>query len=499
MKILLFNVPITFNSWQSTEAPMGVAYIASLLRKSGHQVRIKDFEVERFSKRVIFDLVDEFRPNLAGVSFRTPSFNSAKIVCSILKERMRSLPIVLGGPHATAFPKETLKATGADMVVRGEGEFATLEIIDALGGKLNLEQVKGLTYKIGETIYHNQERQLLSEEMIAKLPWPARELLPMERYNINVVLSSRGCPFACIYCDKVISSRKIKFRSPEDVAAEIIFIKEKYKKSAFYFIDEHFLVNKQRAEHILDLLLKARKDTGTEFRWACQSRVDAVDERILRKAKEAGCYEIHYGLETGDETELAFINKKTTLKQAEEAVRIAKRCGIFVRANFMIGFPISTHQSIRNSIRFAKKIPIDRYRFFIVSPLPNTKMWDYVLEHDQLAEDFDWNRDHFLSPALKIEGLSKEDILEYVGAAYLHTLKRHSINEILSPEIFFKFSKIIYLVFKTKKIRGNKFSIYFPKTTNLLLEIWLLIKGYPLLRKLRFIRKIIAVEKSLQK
>lgn len=497
MKILLFNVPIAFNSWQNTEVPMGVAYIASVLRKNGHQVMIKDFEVERFIKKVIFDLVDEFRPDLAGISFRTPSFSSAKAVCSILKEKQSSLSVVLGGPHVTAFPRETLQNIGADMVVRGEGEFAMLEIIDALSGRMPLEQVEGLTYKIGGNIYHNEDRQLLSEDIINKLPWPARELLPMERYNIDVVLSSRGCPFACIYCDKVISSRKIKLRSPEDVVAEILFIKERYKKPAFYFIDEHFLANKQRAERILDLLLKAREQTGVELKWICQSRVDAIDENILKRAKEAGCYEIHYGLETGDETELTFINKRTTLKQAEEAVHIAKKCGIRIRGNFMIGFPISTHQTIRNSIRFAKKLPIDRYRFFIVSPLPNTKMWDYILEHNQLAEDFDWNHDHFLYPNLKITGLSKEDIAEYVGVAYLHTLKRDFIKEILSPVAFLKLLKIIYLIFKTKKIRGDKFSVYFSKTTNLLLEIWLLIKDYSFLRKMKFINRVINIEKTL--
>ena len=121
MKVLLFNAPIYFNSWQNTEAPLGVAYIAALLKRNGHEVRIKDFDAERFSKSAVFDLVDEFRPDLAGISFRTPSFASAKTICSILKERQASLPVVLGGPHATAFPRETLCSFEADMVVRGEG------------------------------------------------------------------------------------------------------------------------------------------------------------------------------------------------------------------------------------------------------------------------------------------------------------------------------------------------------------------------------------------
>jgi radical SAM superfamily enzyme YgiQ (UPF0313 family) len=499
MKVLLFNAPIYFNSWQNTEAPLGVAYIAALLKRNGHEVRIKDFDAERFSKSAVFDLVDEFRPDLAGISFRTPSFASAKTICSILKERQASLPVVLGGPHATAFPRETLCSFEADMVVRGEGELATVEILEALNEKRSLGAINGLTYKAGGEIYNNEDRQLLNEEMINLLPWPARELLPTERYNIEVVLSSRGCPYACVYCDKIISSRNVKYRSPEDVAAEIIFIMEKYKKSAFYFIDEHFLANKQRAEHILDLLLKARRDTGIRFKWTCQTRVDAIDERILRKAKEAGCYEVHYGLETGDETELAFINKRTTLKQAEEAVRIAKKCGIRIRGNFMIGFPISTHQTIRNSICFAKRLPVDRYRFFIVSPLPNTKMWDYIVEHNQLAEDFDWNNVHFLAPSLKIPGLSKDDIVTYIGVAYLHTVKDGFIKEIFSPSMPFKLLRVIFLIIKTKKLRGDKFSVYFPKATNLLLEIWLLIQGYPISKKIKFIYNIIKIERLLHK
>lgn len=478
---------------------MGISYIAAVLKQKGHEVRIKDFDVERFLKKDLFDLVDEFKPDLAGVSFRTPSFASAKVICSTLKERRKTLPIVLGGPHATAFPGETLQSHDADMVVRGEGEFAMAEITEAIGGRISLGEVKGLSYKIGKDIYHNDARALLDEEAVNKLPWPARELLPMERYNINVVLSSRGCPFACIYCDKIISSRRIKFRSPEDVAAEIIFLMEKYKKGAFYFIDEHFLANKERAGHVLDLLLKAKRDAGVKFKWVCQTRVDSIDEKILRKAKETGCYEVHYGLETGDETELAFINKRTTLKQATEAVRIAKKCGIRIRGNFMIGFPISTHQTIRNSIRFAKTLPIDRYRFFIVSPLPNTKMWDYIVEHNQLADDFDWNNVHFLAPCLKIPGLTKEDVVAYIGVAYLYTLKKDFIKEVLSFKAPFKIFKIIYLIFKTKKLRGDKFSVYFPKTTNLLLEIWLLIQNYSISKKISFISKIIKMERALRK
>lgn len=497
MKILLFNIPIQFNSWQNTEPPMSVSYLASMLKKNGHDVRIKDLEVERYSEQITLDLAKEFTPDLAGLSFKTPSFNSAKEVCAVLKRYNKGLPVVLGGPHATAFPEDAINMTGADMAVKGDGEFALLEIATAIEGQAAFSGIKGLSFKKDGRVYHNQEREIFKD--IDLLPWPSRELLPMDSYNIDVILSSRGCPFACAYCDKVISSRAVKYRSATDVVQEIIYTKEKYKKPAFYFIDEHFLSNKARAEEILDLLLKEKKDRGMHLKWVCQSRVDAIDEKILRKVREAGCYEIHYGLETGDETELKFINKRTTLDQARRAVETAKRCGLKTRGNFMIGFPISTKATMSNTIKFAASLPVDRYRFFIVSPLPNTKMWDYIVENKQLVDDFDWANDHFLSPVLKIPGLTKEDIVEYIGVAYLHTLRKGAFKEVFSLTALPRAIKIAYLIVKTRKLRGDKFSVYFPRLTNLVLEIWLLAGHLSFSKKIRFIKKIMLIEKGLNK
>ncbi|MDO8748040.1 MAG: cobalamin-dependent protein [Candidatus Omnitrophota bacterium] len=497
MKVLLFNIPMCFNSWQNTEPPMSVSYLASILKQKGHSVKIKDFEVEKFTEQILLKVVEDFDPEMAGLSFRTPSFNSAKTICSILKQARKDLPVVLGGPHATAFAEDALKLSGADIAVRGEGEFALLEIAEAIEKGSSLKGIEGISFKLDGAINHNPERKPFKD--IDAFPWPARELLPMDLYNIDVILSSRGCPFACIYCDKVISSRAVKYRLAEDVVNEIIYTLEKYGKPAFYFIDEHFLSNKDRANRMLDLLIKAGKDKGIQLKWVCQSRVDAIDEKILRKAKDAGCYEIHYGLETGDQTELAFINKRTTLEQARRAVEIAKECGLLVRGNFMIGFPISTKETISNTIRFAKSLPIDRYRFFIVSPLPNTKMWDYIITNNQLYDDFDWEKDHFLSPALNIPGFTKQDIVEYIGAAYLHTLRKDALREIFSLTFIPRIIKVAYLIIKTKKMRGNKLSAYFPKLTNLLLEIWLLIENRSLVKKLKFLRKISVIEKGLNK
>lgn len=492
MKVLLLNMPIQFNSWQNLEMPLGIAYIASELERHGHNVRVKDYEVETFERTQFQNELKAPQPDIVGISFRSSSYACAKRVCSIIKETGPGIKILLGGHHATAFPEGTLKDMGADFLVRGEGEYVMAELLEALAGKNNLNRIKSLTYRENETIISNEPADMI--ENLDALLFPAWHLFPIEKYVTGSILTSRGCPFSCIYCDKGVSTSKVRFRSPENIYREIIAFEEKYKKGRIYFVDDYFLLNKKRLSGLFDLLTNKR---SLRFKWYCQSRVDGIDTEILEGARKSGCDMIIYGVETGDEAELEYINKKVTLGEAKRAIRLSKDAGIRTRANFMIGFPISTPVTVINSIRFAKNIDADLYRFFIVSPLPNTVLWERLEKLYPELTNTGWEKFDFYSPSFDTVEIKKEDLVKYVMAAYLYVLKNKVIKE-LTIGLIPRLLKLFYLILRSKRVRGN-LSVTFPACVNIFLEEWFIIRHLKKAERISYIKEMFALANRIEK
>jgi len=171
MKVLLLNVPIAFNEWQNLEMPLGIAYIASVLEKNGHEVFVKDYEVEKLNENEMKKEFNNIDPHIVGISFRSSSYGSAKIISSILKEINRNIPIVLGGHHATAFPEETLNDIESDFIIRGEAESTIVRLVEGLEGKRRLESIKGIVYKSNRDVIQNGTSDDIEE--LDLLPFPA--------------------------------------------------------------------------------------------------------------------------------------------------------------------------------------------------------------------------------------------------------------------------------------------------------------------------------------
>lgn len=481
MKVLLLNMPIRFNSWQNLEMPLGIAYIAAELEQNGFLVYVKDYEVEFFEETEFKNELNRLAPDAIGISFRSSSYASAKKICALIKEHNPHIKIILGGHHASAFPEETLEDMQADFVVRGEGEYTIPQILRALDNKSSLNGIKGLTYSNKATVISNSGENIV--ENLDALAFPAWHLLRIDKYVTGSILTSRGCPFSCIYCDKSISTRSVRFRSPENIYREILAFEGKYKKYRIYFVDDYFFLDKNRLSRIFDLIINNHE---TKFKWYCQARVDGPDITILKKARKSGCEMIIYGIESGDENELEYMNKKTTLKEAESAVRLTRKAGIKTRANFMIGFPISTYKTIDNSVRFAKRINADLYRFFIVSPLPNTILWERLEKQYPQLSGVGWDKFDFYSPSFDTVEIRKEDLVKCVMAAYFYVLKGKVLGE-LSIKLPWRLARLLYLVFRSARIRGN-LSVIFPACVNLFLEEWLILRRVKVYERLRYIK-----------
>lgn len=490
MNILLANMPIEFNKRKNLEPPLGICYLGAVLKDiKGVKIFLKDYELAPFSEGVFRKDLSKLNIDVLGVSFRTASYRSAKKFIGEAKDIKKGIFIVAGGHHATAFPEETLIDLQCDAVIRGEGEYAFKELAERLMKNLSLEGLEGITYKNGDSeVINNKPRPPIED--INKLPWPARDLLNPDDYSVMTILTSRGCPFNCIYCDKGISTRKVKFRSADDIFEEMKYIAVKLNKKRLYIVDDHFFLNRKTLEPVLNRMI----DERIGVRWVCQARVDGISGDILRKAKDAGCEQIIFGIETGDETELKYIRKDTTLAEAESIVRLTKKAGITARVNFMIGFPVSTRETITNTINFARKLRPDIVRFFAVSPLPNTDLWDDIYGKGRIPKNINWDDMDFFKPSFDIKGIPRDEISLYVTAAYWHVLKRDFVKEI-TLEFLPRLLKLFYLAVKTKRLRGN-ISKAFPRSVNLILDNFHHIKGQNINKIFSFLKMVYKLEKT---
>lgn len=491
MNILLANMPIEFNKRENLEPPLGICYLGAMLKDiKGVNIFLKDYELAPFSEETIRRDLSKLNIDILGVSFRTASYHSAKRFIRKARGVKKDIFIAAGGHHATAFPEETLIDLQCDAVIRGEGEYAFKELAERLMNNLSLEGLEGVTYKNGDSkVINNKPRPPIED--INKLPWPARGLLNPDDYSVMTILTSRGCPFNCIYCDKGISTRKVKFRSADDIFEEIKYIATKLNKKRLYVVDDHFFLNRKTLEHVLDRIINER----IGVRWVCQARVDCISEDILRKAKSAGCEQIIFGIETGDETELKYMRKDTTLAEAESAVRLTKKAGIAARVNFMIGFPVSTKETIINTINFARKLKPDIVRFFAVSPLPNTDLWDDIYGKGRIPENINWDDIDFFNPSFDIKGIPRDEISLYVMLAYWRVLKRDFLKEI-TLEFLPRLLKLFYLAVKAKRLRGN-ISKAFPKSVNLILDNFHHTKGKNIMEVFSFLKMVYKLEKKI--
>ncbi|MCD6484686.1 MAG: radical SAM protein [Candidatus Odinarchaeota archaeon] len=336
--------------------PLGLAYLASVLREQ-HKVKIVDSNAFNYNMKDVRMELKKFYPDVVGITSTTPSVPQAYKVAKIAKQVREDCLVVLGGPHVSFLPVQTLKECEyVDVVVKGEGEATIKELIEAVEKEKPLEDVRGITFRKGNRIVDNPARPFIRN--IDEIPFPSRDLLPMDRYHAYgvryaTVITSRGCPFGCCFC---ASSRLFggcwRARSPENVLEEIKIIYEKYKTRNIEFVDDTFTLNQKRAEKICEGIIRE----GLDIAWGASSRVDTITRRLAEKMRKAGCWILLLGIESASQKILDWIGKKITIEQIRKAVKTIKRAGIQVLGSFIIGFPGETVNSVRQTISFAKKL-----------------------------------------------------------------------------------------------------------------------------------------------
>lgn len=376
------------NYWQ----PLGTLYVAAAMQRAGHDVRF--FNGAFLSHPKIMQGLAEFAPEVVGLYSTTFGWHKATWTAEEIKKSDSKIFIVVGGPYAVALQEKCLEdCEHLDAVVTGEGELTMVEILERLTNGRDLAGVEGTVYRQKGKITKNPARPLITD--LDSLPFPARELLgdaskyipPPATYRrkpVAVIMTARGCNRNCLYCFQIDRHRKhgIRYRSVANVMEEIeLLLRQGYRE--IKIIDDTLAADYDRAMRIAQEI-KAR---GLDFTWFTSACVNQVDKKLLQAFKEAGCWAILFGAESGVQKDLNTIRKGITPGQIRKAVKAAKEVGLTVYTPFLFGIPGQTFADGLKSIEFACELDPDIANFHALTPFPGTDLYDNIEQYGTMSED----------------------------------------------------------------------------------------------------------------
>lgn len=405
------QAPIEEEGIEMIRPPMDLAYMAAMIEKADQKAIIRDYPAEG---KTITDFKNDLRkikPDVLILSVTTPTLDADLKGCAIAKKINKNIMTIAKGAHFYEFDKEVLlNFKDLDVVIRGEAELPLYEITE---GK-KFQEIKGISFRKGRQIIRNKERPFLAN--LDKLPLPARHLLnnnlylfPDTNLPYALILSGRGCPGSCIFClVGKVSGKKLRTRSVESALKEIESCIKDYNIRTFFFRADTFTWKKDWVIEFCQELIKKK----LKIRWGTNSRVDTIDDKMIRLMKKAGCDVIGLGIESGSQEILDKMKKGITLEQSKKVVDLCDKYGIKTLLFFILGLPWENKKTIEETIAFAKKLPGTFYNFGIAYPFPGTELAEIAQKNNLLAENSLYGFD-YAKPAVKTFFLSNEDLIFY--------------------------------------------------------------------------------------
>jgi radical SAM superfamily enzyme YgiQ (UPF0313 family) len=452
MRILLVNPPYSaeerygkdLGRFGPLNEPLGLAYIAATLERSGHEAAILDAPALGMWAAEIPSRIEGQGYEIAGVTMLTPMYARSIEVVRTIRSAFPKMPIVVGGAHPTILPEETLQRNPEiDFCVVGEGEGVMLHLVEALQSGRSTADIPGLAYRRGQEVRVNPPSLPVAD--LDDLPMPARHLLPMDAYHMTrsrtksnqayTVSVARGCPFDCAFCCRIFG-RKVRHHSVGRILEEIGILIDRYGAREINLEADTLTLNKSFLKSLCDGLV--RSGLSKRIAWTCESRVDTVDEALLRRMKEAGCWQISYGVETGTQRLLDLIHKGITLGRIEQTFALTKRIGITIRAFYMLGLPTETREESLRTISFARRLDAEWSQFTLCTPFPGTEMWELAVKDGGLSAG-DWSD-------FKTHGGWTSGRLAYVpkgrSLSEMKDLQKRAYRAVyLRPKVFLRFLK----------------------------------------------------------
>jgi len=408
--------------------PVGIGCLLAVAERDGIKVQFIDEQV----KSDVLSLVDSYakdmaRPYIFGFSVLTAAFKNAIAVSRELKKRYPDSLIVFGGVHPTAMPEEVLAYEHIDLVLRGEGEKALFEFYRRAKTGKDFKDINNLSYKVNGRIVHN-DMVPVTDSAYDSMQFPYHLFRP-KNYDLGFVISSRGCPYSCIFCsNRVTTGRQYRFKSADAVVNELDMLHHKYKRKHVLFVDDNFLINEPRVYTLLEEIKKRR--LHKEMVYSFQARGDNINDKLLKGLYAGGFRSIFFGLETASERLMKIIKKGETVEQCKNAVRLAKNAGFHVSATFIYGLPAETHKDRMDCAKLSRELKLDMVRYNNATPYPGTELYEMAKRENRLNvkglyENFISVSTFIESPFKKIpfsylpEGNTEKEIRDDILYSYL--------------------------------------------------------------------------------
>lgn len=433
MRVLLINPPPENNilfvregrcmnreaTWENLWPPHTLMYISSMLKKNGHEVKLIDGMVDCSSIEDLPKIIGKFNPELAIVNTATATIYGDIRTASFIKDKYNS-KTALFGVHPTGTHVELIKKYDEiDYVIRKEPEVTSTELTDSLENNRPLKNIDGITYRENKEIIVNKDREFAD---LSTLPFPDRDAIDCSQYTIpfskkpfTLISTSRGCPFGCTYCAvHQYYGKRFRTREPDNIVDEIEEVVKKYKINDFLFWADEALFKLKIMEKISEEIL----NRNLNINWFCNSRADTIDYDVLVKMRKAGCWLMSFGIESGSQEILNNINKNLKLSQIEEAIKITRKANIETIGHFIFGLPGENFKTAKMTIKFAKNLGLNYAQFYIATPYPGTKYFDYAKENN-LIETFDYSKFEISNAVVRTKELTSEDLMRIRKRAYM--------------------------------------------------------------------------------
>jgi len=464
-KIIFVNPPLSIAKRYGklgyaggNEPPLGLCYLAGAIREEGFDVSIIDGQATGLSLNKTIGLIMSYQPAYVGITATTMAINSACKLARSIKEVNPRIKIIIGGCHVSSLPTETLKECKFfDVGVVGEGENTIIELIQALDSNKDLNVIKGIVSRQDENVYLAPLRDRINN--LDDLPYPAFDLLPSINkfyrlpaqsltggYSFSLI-TSRGCFGKCLFCDKKVFGDYISMHSAEYITEMACILNKDYNITNIMFEDDNFMISKQRLQSMTSLFKKKQ----LKVRWSALARVDSVDEELLQIAKDGGCWQILYGIESGCQRILDFCKKGITINQIKYIVNLTKKVGLKIKCFFMWGNPTENKDSLQDTVDFIKNLDINDISITFFTPFPGSQIWSDIKSYGQF--DSDTRKMSCFELVFKPFGLTEE---------YLISTRRETLrNFYFRSKIFFSYLQRIRSIYQLKQLFLSAWCLFY--------------------------------------
>lgn len=423
--------------------PLDLMYVAAILQRDGHEVRLMDAEAQVASPQAVLDAVSASAPDLIGFSTSSATIEQDLELVTQVKQQLPDVPVFITGSQGSKIPDMAMSGSSVDAVVRGEPELTVAAMAAALAAGEDPLAVDGLSVRRGDEVVHNPDRPLLKGDALDALPFPERSLLPLDWYRIptmdgpmQAVQSSRGCPINCTYCGYVVAQGiPWRGRSAANVFAELREVVATHGVTNVVFRDPLFAYDRDRVVELCELLIEA----GLGLRWQCETAIKTLDDELLELMARAGCMSVSFGIESGNEA----LQKKysrgkiKTHDHAKVVVDSCRRHGIGTRGFFMIGFPEETPEMAQETMDLAVYLDPDSVQFTAVTPYPDTRLYKESMSRRGEDSSFDFSKFTGTTPVGVAEVMSGDQVSGLIRKAYRRFYLRPSrvLGELRRPQL----------------------------------------------------------------